>query len=417
MTKYDRAVKHRKYASLLISLPLVFIIWVSIVIFQAVSIREDVGRKVEAISVLSQIRSHLTSDEVPRDSHSEQLKSWLIDVEEMLEPSVYDQLSWSLKAHSETDKSIVDQLNAKIGALRGELGIDSQKLGKLWSQVTAIGLLACVFALASALLFLRVLGKRQELQSANDDLSKLNSELDARGRELESINETKDRLFAIIGHDLRSPINSLKGLFDLVDQHSISQEQFLQFSSKLKHGVEHVHFALNNLLQWAHSQMQGIQTIPKSLALSVLTHEVMGPLKEFATNKNIDLDNLVDPSLKVWADPDQVKLILRNLLSNAIKFTQTNGHVKVETLVENGHCQVIIKDNGIGISAIKIPEFFSSIPLKSGYGTQGEKGTGLGLILCKEFVEKNKGRIWVESTENKETTFYFTLPIVESTDT
>ena len=397
-------LRYRKYVWPLVSLPLVFIIWVSIVIFQAINIRKQVESKVVAISSLSQIRNYLTNEPEPNVEHDETSAQWLNDVELWVEPTLFQQLLAQLQSPSSDNSIILGQLNMQIDALRSELGGDSQKLGELWSQVTIIGLLACVFALASALLFVRILSKRQELQAANENLVRLN-------QELETINETKDRLFAIIGHDLRSPINSLKGLFDLVEDHSISQDEFIKFSSKLKHGVEHVHFALNNLLQWAHAQMQGIKTNPKRLLLKDLTQEVIDLLYDFAMNKQIGLTNRIDPLIFVWCDSDQIKLVLRNLISNALKFTEKGGSVLISAKQDNGVCEVLIQDNGIGMKPDKLRELFSSDSIKSGYGTEGEKGTGLGLILCKEFVEKNGGTLWGESVENQGTSFYFTLPM------
>lgn len=239
-------------------------------------------------------------------------------------------------------------------------------------------------------------------------------ELNQQSLQLKELNHTKDKLFAIIGHDLKSPINSLKALLDLLASKNITVEEFMQFSSNLKNSVEHIHFTLNNLLQWANSQMQGIEVHPQMIDLHILAQESIDLFEEIAQKKQIKLHNDILPAQLAWADEDQINLVFRNLISNALKFTEMGGAIFIKThtpTYAQPNMQLIsIQDTGIGISSEAMKHLFKTQANNSTQGTQGEKGTGLGLSLCQDFVMRNHGEIWVESTVGKGTTFYFSLP-------
>lgn len=252
----------------------------------------------------------------------------------------------------------------------------------------------------------------EELHQNNEELTHFNEKLDIQSKELQRSNAIKNQLFAIIGHDLRSPIHSLKGLLELVSKQHMSLEEFQEFSGRLKDSVEHVHFTLNNLLQWANAQLQGIKTIPQSFNVFHIANENIHLLEEFSKNKSLQVQNHIDQQLSAFADIDQVNLVFRNLLSNAMKFTEYEGLIilKSDTNDTNDLCKVSITDTGLGMSEKMVADLFLSDTIQSKKGTGGEKGTGLGLILCKEFVENNGGEIWAESNLGEGTTFYFTIP-------
>ncbi|NJL12719.1 MAG: HAMP domain-containing histidine kinase [Microscillaceae bacterium] len=251
----------------------------------------------------------------------------------------------------------------------------------------------------------------EELTQNNEELKISYEKLDTQSQALQQLNATKDRLFAIIGHDLRAPIHSLKGLMELVEAQKIAPSDFFNLTSKLRNSVEYVHFTLNNLLHWANAQMQGLTTQPKEVCLHTLATENCLLLQDMALLKNILIHNQIDPKDKVFADPDHLKLIFRNLLGNALKFTPPGGQVWLKAKSEAGLCVVEVKDTGLGIAPETITRVFKTDLLPSLRGTAGEKGTGLGLALCQEFVRKNGGNIWVESEVSQGTTFYFTLPL------
>jgi signal transduction histidine kinase len=244
---------------------------------------------------------------------------------------------------------------------------------------------------------------------ANQTLLAQKQEIETQAEKLKQVNASKDKLFAIIGHDLRSPLNSLKGLLNLLENRNISPEEFILFSGKLKSGVEHVHFTLNNLLVWANNQMQGIEARPQVVEINDLVKENFNFLEEVAKNKNIILKNELPPEVKVWADEQLINLVFRNLISNALKFTSKGGEVAVHAKENSDSWEITIQDTGIGMSSETLSKLFKQEVHITTHGTIGEKGTGLGLLLCKEMIEKNKGKIWAESTEGVGSIFRFML--------
>lgn len=389
---------------------MIFIIWVISIIVQVSVIRGNVESKVGVISDLNEVGQHLEGD-ASSDQKSEVMES-IRASSEFVSDSLLVQLKTVYLGQKASDyNSLTDAIRAEIRDLRIQLRNDSQRLGELWGQVTASGLIACIFALMTSLLFLSNLARRRKLEQANEDLNILNRKLDIKSRELEEINDTKDQLFMVIGHDLRSPINSLKGLLDLVDHEAISADEFLQFSAKVRNGVEHLHFSLNNLLVWANAQMQGIKTEKKSVALRQLSDWVLQLSEDQSKKKGIEVVNDIDDSIRVMVDEDQLKLILRNLLSNAFKFTSSGGRVRLNAVTGGDTCEIHIEDTGIGMSDTARLALFKKRSTESRFGTDGEKGTGLGLMLTQEFVAKNGGKIWVESEEGRGTKFFFTLDL------
>jgi signal transduction histidine kinase len=244
----------------------------------------------------------------------------------------------------------------------------------------------------------------------NQQLKERTEEIQLQATNLAQINADKDRLFAIIGHDLRSPINSLTGMLSLLEDKLISQEEFLFFSGRLKGNVAHVHFTLNNLLLWANNQMQGIHSKPEAFDIYNVAKENINFLAATAENKKIRIINEISLETFVFADIDQIKLVFRNLISNAIKFTLSEGDIRIYAQIKDTQLEIAIEDDGVGIPVQKLETIFRDSGVST-LGTQQEKGTGLGLLLCKDFVESNGGEIWVESEEGKGSTFYFSLPI------
>ncbi|MCU0445513.1 MAG: sensor histidine kinase [Microscillaceae bacterium] len=251
----------------------------------------------------------------------------------------------------------------------------------------------------------------QRVKERTAEIEQKNKDLRQKSNELEKVNATKDKLFGIIGHDLRSPINSLKGLMDMLANQYISAEEFVMFSGKLRNGVEHAHFTLNNLLEWANTQLKGLKAEPCATNLAELGNENFNFLEQLAAGKQLQLINQIAPDLEAYVDPDQINLVFRNLISNAIKFTPENGSITLQSQMEDTFCQIAVTDTGIGMNAENAAKLFNKTTHFSTYGTSGEKGTGLGLLLCQEMVEKNGGSIWVESELGKGTSFKFRLPL------
>lgn len=235
-----------------------------------------------------------------------------------------------------------------------------------------------------------------------------------REAQLHEINKTNTKLFSIIGHDLRGPIGGLQGILKMFTDGDISTKELISFIPKLKTDVENISFTLNNLLSWGLNQLNGVVTKPKRVSLSYLVGNNIRLLSEIAKSKSIKIINQLPENPRIWADNNQIDIVIRNLLSNAIKFTPENGLITIEAQEKSDMWQVSVRDTGIGMTAEMQRSIFKDSSNITTYGTNNEKGTGLGLSLCKEMVHKNNGEIWVESIPRKGTTFYFTVPKAQS---
>lgn len=260
------------------------------------------------------------------------------------------------------------------------------------------------------------------INTQNNHLTSLNEELARSKQNLEKINETKDRLFAIISHDVRSPLSSLKGLLEIVTDSAqqMNREELNMLFEKLKNRVDVVTSFLDNLLKWARFQDDTIKVNKTSFAICNIVERVVNLYKEQADQKRISIkvdrtDNQKD-SLSVFADENMVEFILRNLLANALKFTFPENRIEISLHKTGDFIEISIKDYGVGMTEEECNNLFDFKKQVSKKGTSSETGTGLGLILCKEFVEKNNGVIKVESEYEKGSTFIFTLPLQRVTN-
>ena len=230
---------------------------------------------------------------------------------------------------------------------------------------------------------------------------------------LRELNATKDKFFSIIAHDLKNPFNDLMGFTQLlalnIEKYDKSKiEQFVKIihqSSKLAYNL------LENLLDWSRSQTGTLKFNPEKILINKLIDENIDLLESTARNKSIQIYSEFDEDLFAFADKNMVKTIIRNLISNAIKYTNQGGHINIKTYSDNKVCEISVSDSGIGIVEENIDKIFVIDESFSTTGTEKEKGTGLGLILCKEFVKKNGGKLWVKSEPAKGSTFTFTLPL------
>lgn len=244
----------------------------------------------------------------------------------------------------------------------------------------------------------------------NKELKEKSQAVIQREAQLHEINKTNTKLFSIIGHDLRGPIGGLQGILKMFTDGDISTKELVSFIPKLKADVDNISFTLNNLLSWGMNQLNGVVTKPKRVSLSTLVVNNIQLLSEIANSKSIKIINQLPENPRIWADNNQMDIVIRNLLSNAIKFTPENGLITIEAEEKSGMWQISIRDTGVGMTAEMQKAIFKDSSNVTTYGTNNEKGTGLGLSLCKEMVHKNKGEIWVESVPRKGTTFFFTVP-------
>ncbi len=299
-----------------------------------------------------------------------------------------------------------DRYTQKIHDLESMAALQSERNIRNRIIIVSFILLTLVGSTTTLLLYKNYKLKKK----TNQVLEEKNLEITAQKETLQQLNETKNKLFSIIGHDLRGPINSLKGLLALATSNVLSREEFLKMTTQLQHSVEQVHFTLNNLLHWAKSQMQGIKPEVRAIDLRDLVHENIQFLQQTATSKGIELKNNVTNSCWVLADADLVRLVIRNVLGNAIKFTPAGGMVSLHSEITTAKNILSIVDTGIGMSKDVAQKLLKNEFAKSQSGTGGEKGTGLGLLLSKEMIEKIGGTIWIESEPGQGTTVKIALP-------
>ena len=234
-------------------------------------------------------------------------------------------------------------------------------------------------------------------------------QVEEKNRELQQLNDTKEKLFSIIAHDLRSPIGQLRSSLDLVNKEYISPEKFIEISTKLSTEVDQLQGTLDNLLKWSISQLKGIQVNPERTGLETVLEKKFILFKQKMEQKNISLQ-VEGVNQSILVDPDHLRLVLRNLISNAIKYSYRNSTIIIRSYTKGQKVFIEVVDKGAGMGEKTSSGIFKPDNFMSNTGTENEKGTGLGLKLCKEFIEKNNGQIWVESKENEGTTFYISLP-------
>ncbi len=245
------------------------------------------------------------------------------------------------------------------------------------------------------------------------ELKLLETKLKEKTEQLERVNKTKDKFFNIIAHDLRSPFNGILGFSNLLSNEydELSDEQRKQYIDILNYSVNNMYKLLGNLLNWARLQLGTIDINIERINLKNLVNDNIGIFFSNAKGKNITILNLVSEEMIIFADLESINTVLRNLLNNAIKFTPNGGKIFIDSFQNKNVIEIAIKDTGVGMEQITIDNLFKLEEIKSTPGTNNEKGTGLGLLLCKELIEKNGGVISVESEPRKGSTFKIKFPI------
>lgn len=262
-----------------------------------------------------------------------------------------------------------------------------------------------VIAIGSVYSYIVIRRKNTTLNLANDKLALSESEL-------KKLVQTKDKLFSIIAHDLRSPFTALVGLTEVLATDSASMDQAKRDEiGEIIHGSSTKLLSLiDNLLHWSRSQTGKITINPQKININSLTHDVTSVLQLQATPKNIELINETPNNIHIEADYNTMSTVMRNLISNAIKFTEPNGKVTIAASQSISDTTISVTDSGVGISPENQEKLFKLEHSYSTKGTSNETGTGLGLVVCKEFVEQNNGTITVTSSLKEGTTFYVTFP-------
>jgi signal transduction histidine kinase len=321
----------------------------------------------------------------------------------------YNQLKDSLVNWETTQKALMAKLQfeeEKREARINELENANEQARR--EQLVYSISFAVVFMLMVAIIGL-VLRNNRLRAHVNNTLKEKNEEIEKQNEKLREANELKDKFFSIIGHDLRSPLVSLKGLLGMLLQNEISEKEFKHFAPKLNQLVIGTNETLENLLQWSYSQLNGFTFNPTPLAIRELTEKCFTLFADAARIKSITLINNVPAGTEWIADRNHIDLILRNLVHNGIKYSHAGGSITVAATTYENVNELTVTDTGIGMTADQVARIFNSAELKTQRGTSGERGTGLGLMLCQEMVNLHGGKIIVESTPGNGTTFKIQL--------
>jgi two-component system, sensor histidine kinase and response regulator len=322
----------------------------------------------------------------------------------VLHDSLYDQkLDEQIALAEGKFSSEMKQVQIDLLTKDAELKSEEIERQKLWLYFSVGSLLLFILLVVALLYFNRA------NRIAKREAEKKNLEIEFQAEQLRKLNATKDKLFSIISHDLRSPLAGLKALMELVGTPGLRQDEFVNITLVLRRNLDSVHEDLDNLLLWAQTQLKGMQANPESFYLREIAEEKIQLFRETADLKNLTVENCIDETCKVFADRNHISIVLRNLLANAIKFNPTGGRVTIGSRLTEDFYEVSVSDSGVGISHEDIGKLFDAHTHFTKPGTHKEKGVGIGLLLTREFVEKNNGSIWLTSEVGKGTTFTFTI--------
>lgn len=315
----------------------------------------------------------------------------------------FDQLAYLEKQYkTEKKENEIIRLQAKQEIT--DVQLKKNKQLKLLGFITTILLLGFVFF---------VLLKYFDKIKLNKILKEKNQIIESSERELKIINAAKNKFFSIIAHDLKNPLHSVLGYSSLLsrDYDRFSDAERRKFANDINQSTNNIFRLLQNLLEWSRSQTGRITFEPLEIEFKKLLDNSVNVLSSVAEQKNIKINFDYNEELKIFADPLMIETILRNLINNAIKFTPENGEIAIAATQTENRIEICITDSGTGISENDRLNLFRIDSKVKRKGTNNEDGSGLGLILCKEFVEKNNGTIWVESTPGAGSSFYFTVPV------
>ncbi|MEM8887197.1 MAG: HAMP domain-containing sensor histidine kinase, partial [Bacteroidota bacterium] len=242
------------------------------------------------------------------------------------------------------------------------------------------------------------------------ELLQQKNEIEDQAEQLQQLNHQKTKLFSIISHDLRSPISTLQGITNMLDPEILAAKDLNLIREKISRKIENIGNAMVNLLDWSKSQMEGEISQKEEFSISSLADVICNMYQMTASQKQVQLINDISEPLKVFADPNQIRIVLRNLIGNALKFTHAEDQISISSeVLSKDEILVKVSDTGIGMDENQLEKLFLLECSKSTTGTAGEKGVGLGLLLVKEYIEKNGGKIFVESEKGVGTSFYFSL--------
>jgi len=291
-----------------------------------------------------------------------------------------------------------------------------QKQRSVQQVLISLTLLLLAIFFGTSLILTIIRKKNKQLAEKNAELFEINKKLKESEKNLSELNATKDKLFSIIAHDLKNPFNALIGFSDILERNfnHLTDNEKKEYISVISESAQNLYKLLDNLLQWTRAQTGSINYIPEKFKLEPLIKQEVLNLNANAEKKRINVSVNASTAISVYADKNSIATVIRNLLSNAIKFTDIGGTIEIiasESKDFPKMAEVVVKDSGIGIDQDDLERIFMIDGSYSTKGTANETGTGLGLLLCHEFVTKNSGKIWVNSSKGSGSEFHFTIPL------
>lgn len=314
----------------------------------------------------------------------------------------------ALKKEAQIKELELNRTSSELEILNGKNTISNLQLERERSKRFGLMGLTLVIFLALAMLYNRYRYSRQR----QDILNEKNLQIESKNTKLEELNATKDRFFSIIAHDLRGPISSLVSLSEMLDTHfnTYTQDEVRTYIHAIHNSSTQTYSLLDELLEWAMMQLKNTDPIPRIHCAAEICDAVITTLAPLAESKNIHITNNVIDQLPIYADRNMINTVIRNLITNALKFTPYNGTIEIFAESDKNYTTIHVKDSGIGINDDELTDIFRIDKKISHKGTDGETGTGFGLTLCKDLVNKNGGEIFVSSKRNEGSDFYFQLP-------
>lgn len=331
------------------------------------------------------------------------MKSFVLCSDSLAQKEKYDQIS-NLEKRYESEKK-----ENEIERLETAQQYTLTQLRKN-KQLKQLGITSAVLLLLLALfIWLKYLDKMK----SNKMLEAKNKIIEKSEQELRELNASKNKFFSIIAHDLKNPLHAVLGYSYLMNSeyNHFTDDERRKFASEIHQSTNNIFRLLQNLLEWSRSQTGKLKFSPAVIEYQHVLDNSLSVLKSMADQKHIAIKTGNDPGLKMFADPVMVETVMRNLINNAIKFTPEGGQIEVSAKQLDDEILVSVCDSGVGISEEESQNLFRIDSKVKRKGTNNEEGSGLGLILCHEFVTKHKGKIWVKSTPGKGSEFFFSIPV------
>ncbi|TAE47390.1 MAG: hypothetical protein EAY69_06670 [Cytophagales bacterium] len=373
------------------------------------------------------------TDSIRRKDFSYNMKFQLLESEAMLEYYLLDKNIEKVWQYKSTIQQLQDSIQQgkrteQIEKILSsfEIGLKEEKIKELeksqekqyiinqQKNLFIIGLF--IFSSISIIFSSILYALYHKNRKLNKNLQTKNQQIETQTEDLKKTNFAKDKLFSIISHDFRNPLANLGSLLKLFNDGHITDKELRHFTKDFQQRAETTLVFIDNLLYWARNQMHGLEAIQKKCNLKETIDEIVYLLTTQFENKSLIIENKSNPTLFLWVDDDMLRLIIRNLLTNAAKFSFHKGKITIDTQEKENSVVCSIQDEGIGMTEEQQDKLFKYDSFNSTLGTNHEKGTGLGLILCYDFIQINKGDFKFVSEPNKGTTFYFELPKYKQTE-